>query len=70
MWEVKRLQGLSNKWAVSRNGMLKGHVTVDENGRCHGQLNLPHDDVFQIVNQVQDMIASELADEELLMKST
>lgn len=67
MWTISRLQGYKHKWAVSRNGMLKGHVEVDEYGDFHGKLDLSkYDDTFKDVNYIQKLVFKELADEDLL----
>lgn len=71
MWTISRLQGYTHKWAVSRNGMLKGYVEVNEDGQFRGNLDLSkHDNTFRDVEYIQMLVHQELTEEELLMSST
>jgi hypothetical protein len=68
MWKVSRIQGFKNKWAVSKDGSLKGYVAV-HNERIEGNIDMSGEDQFAIVNTVQDLIADEIAEEQLLMNN-
>jgi hypothetical protein len=70
MWKVSRIQGFKNKWAVSYNNSLKGFVTLDEEGKISGNIQLePTQDTFQIVDEIQELVGDEMAEEHLLMSN-
>ena len=68
MWKVSRIQGPKDKWAVSKNGKLKGYVEV-HNGRIEGTIDTSGENQFTTINTVQDLVADALAEEELLMNT-
>jgi hypothetical protein len=67
MWQIKKLQGFNRKWAIIRNGVLKGHVEVDENGQFNGTLDLSkYDNTFRDVDYIKSLVFRELMEQDLL----
>jgi hypothetical protein len=70
MWKVSKLQGIKNKWAVSFCDTLRGFATVSDDGQVSGNIQmLGITDTFKAMDEIQELIADEIMEEQLLMSN-